>query len=349
MHKKKGYSGALILEPKHGLHENIVAVDVVSLYPTAILDLNVDILDFAGQVLPYYVAYFFRRKMEEEEKGNRIGRETYKILANAIYGMFGYERFRFFDESKAELVTKKGREVLLKMVDVVKDIGFEVVYGDTDSIFIKPEGVGDVKAIVDYMNSQIRPYRVSLDMVFDKIIFFGSGEKGVKKRYIGVSGDKWKVRGIEVRRGDWSQFSKDVIWDVVKMIFGGCSKRDVETYLANVKSKLYRGYYDSKLLMVKSIQDSKKYKVEPAHFKLWKWGVSAGLIPSYSIEVEYYYKRGSKSGGLSLGLWCEVDKRFDYDEYWRKQVLAPVNRIVESVWGSRIIDVGGGLGLENYI
>jgi DNA polymerase I len=72
MHKKKGYEGALILEPKPGLHERVLAMDVVSLYPTALLDLNVDILDLGGQVLPYYVAYFFRRKMEEEEKGNRV-------------------------------------------------------------------------------------------------------------------------------------------------------------------------------------------------------------------------------------------------------------------------------------
>jgi len=342
---KKGYEGALILEPRPGLHERVLAMDVVSLYPNALLDLNVDILDLGGQVLPYYVAYFFRRKVEEEEKGNKVGRETYKILANAIYGLLGYERFRFFDEKKAEAITKKGREVLLKMRDCVESLGLEVVYGDTDSIFVKVDGVEGVEAIVDYVNSQVKPYRVSVDMVYDKIIFFGSEERGVKKRYIGVSGDKWKVRGIELRRGDWSEFSKMVLWDVVKMVFKGCSKEDVMAYLSKVRAGLWRGDYDDKLKMVKSVRSEKQYKVMPAHFRLWKEGVEKGLVPPYSVEVEFYYKAG-KGKGLNIGLWSDVVKVFDYKEYWEKQVMAPVKRVIESVWGD---GRGRVMELENFI
>jgi DNA polymerase I len=342
---KKGYEGALILEPRPGLHERVLAMDVVSLYPTALLDLNVDILDLGGQVLPYYVAYFFRRKVEEEKAGNKVGRETYKILANAIYGLLGYERFRFFDERKAEAITKKGREVLLKMRECVESLGLDVVYGDTDSIFVKVDGVEGVDAIVDYVNSQVKPYRVAVDMVYDKIIFFGSEERGVKKRYIGVSGDKWKVRGIELRRGDWSEFSKMVLWDVVKMIFNGCSKADVMSYLSKVRAGLWRGDYDEKLKMVKSVRSEKQYKVMPAHFKLWKEGVDKGLVPPYSVEVEFYYKAG-KGKGLNIGLWSDAVKVFDYKEYWEKQVMAPVKRVIESVWGDgrgRVVE------LENFI
>jgi len=342
-HKKTGYEGALIMEPKPGLYENVLCMDVVSLYPTAILDLNLDILDFGGQVLPYFVARFFRRKMEEEEKGNKVGRETYKLLANAIYGLFGYEFFRFFDEKKAAAVTKRGREILTKMKDVVESIGLDVLYGDTDSIFVQLKGVGDPQAVIDYVNSQVSPYRVSMDMMYDKIIFLGYGEKGVKKRYIGVSGDKWKVRGLELRRGDWSMFSKRVVWDVVKMIFEGKSKRDVETYLADMRARLYRGEFDEELKMVKSVRGEKQYKVMPAHYKLWREGVEKKLIPKYSSEVEFYYKKGV-GDGLVLGLWCESDKKFDYKEYWRKQVLAPVGRIMSSVWKNE-----GSVSLEKYL
>ena len=330
-HKKKGYEGAMVIDPKPGLYENVLCMDVVSLYPTALLDLNIDILDFGGQVVPHYVAYFFRRKQEEEQKGNKIGRETYKLLANSIYGLFGYEFFRFFDESKAAAITKRGREVLMKMKQIVEELGLQVLYGDTDSLFVKIDGIGDPQAIVDYINSQLSPYRVSLDMVFEKIIFLGSEKRGVKKRYIGVSGDKWKVRGLELRRGDWSMFSKRILWEVIKMIFEGRSKREVETYLADVKARLYRGEFDEELKMVKSIRRGDQYKVQPAHYKLWLEGVKRGLIPPDSTEVEFYYKRGVKSG-LLLGLWAEKDKKFDYDEYWQKQVLAPVSRIISSVW-----------------
>jgi len=331
--KKVGYEGALVFDPKPGVYEKVLGLDVVSLYPTAILDLNLDILDFGGQVVPFFVAYFFRRKMEEEAKGNKVGRETYKILANSIYGLFGYEFFRFFDESKAAAVTRRGREILMKMKEIVESIGLEVLYGDTDSLFVRVEGIGDPTALIDYINSQISPYRVSLDMFYEKIIFLGEERRGVKKRYIGVSGDKWKVRGLELRRGDWCMFSKRVIWDVVKMIFEGKSKRDIETYLADMRARLFRGEFDEELKMVKNVRPSKEYKVKPAHYKLWLEGVKRGLIPPDVTEVEFYYKRGVKSG-LLLGLWAEEKKLFDYEEYWEKQVMSPVRRILSSVWRS---------------
>jgi DNA polymerase elongation subunit (family B) len=331
--KKRSYTGALVLEPKPGLYTNVVAVDVVSLYPTVILDRNIDILDFGGQVLPHLVGYFFRRKLEEEERGNKAGRETYKLLANSIYGLLGYEGFRFFDENKAEMVTRTGREVLTRIKREFEDLGFQVLYGDTDSCFVKVEGVENLTALIDYINEQIKPYRISLDMVFDKIIFFGSEKGGVKKRYIGVSGDKWKVRGLELRRGDWSLFSKNVIWDVVKIIFNGGDRRAVEEYLKRVKRELFSGKRDDELMLVKRVRPSGKYKSVPAHYKLYLEGVRKGLIPLGSTEVAFYYKAGPRGGGLFLGLWAEPEKRFDYATYWEKQVMAPVRRIIDSVFG----------------
>lgn len=331
--RKRSYTGALVLEPKPGLYERVMLVDVVSLYPTVILDRNIDILDFGGQVLPYLVAYFFRRKLEEEERGNKAGRETYKLLANSIYGLLGYEGFRFFDESKAEMVTMTGREVLMRIKREFEDLGFRVLYGDTDSCFVKVEGIENLSALVDYINERIKPYRISLDMVFDKIIFFGSEKGGVKKRYIGVAGDKWKVRGIELRRGDWCMFSKNVIWDVVKIIFSGGDRRAVEEYLKRVKRELFLGKHDDELMLVKSVRPKGNYKAVPAHYKLYLEGLRKGLIPKGSTEVAFYYKAGPRGSGLSLGLWAEPEKRFDYTAYWEKQVMAPVRRIIDSVFG----------------
>jgi hypothetical protein len=83
-------------------------------------------------------------------------------------------------------------------------------------------------------------------------------------------------------------FSKRILWEVIKMIFEGRSKREVETYLADVKARLYRGEFDEELKMVKSIRRGDQYKVQPAHYKLWLEGVKRGLIPPDSTEVEFY-------------------------------------------------------------
>ena len=36
----------------------------------------------------------------------------------------------------AELITAYGRYTLTKMQEIAKDMGFEIVYGDTDSLFL---------------------------------------------------------------------------------------------------------------------------------------------------------------------------------------------------------------------
>ena len=36
----------------------------------------------------------------------------------------------------AELVTTYGRYILTKMQDIAKRLGFQIIYGDTDSLFL---------------------------------------------------------------------------------------------------------------------------------------------------------------------------------------------------------------------
>jgi hypothetical protein len=85
-------------------------------------------------------------------------------------------------------------------------------------------------------------------------------------------------------------------------------------------------------MLVKRVRSSGKYKSVPAHYKLYLEGVRKGLIPLGSTEVAFYYKAGPRGASLSLGLWAESEKRFDYATYWEKQVMAPVRRIVDSVF-----------------
>jgi DNA polymerase elongation subunit (family B) len=124
-----------------------------------------------------------------------------------------------------------------------------------------------------------------------------------------------------------------VIWDVVKIIFSGGDRKAVEEYLKRVKRELFSGKRDDELMLVKRVRPSGKYKSVPTHYKLYLEGVRRGLIPLGTTEVAFYYKAGPRGSGLSLGLWAEPDKRFDYATYWEKQVMAPVRRIIESVFG----------------
>jgi len=59
-----------------------------------------------------------------------------KLVANSIYGCLGFKSSRFYALGIASLITSNGRKILMKSIDLVKSMNFDVVYGDTDSMMI---------------------------------------------------------------------------------------------------------------------------------------------------------------------------------------------------------------------
>ena len=66
-----------------------------------------------------------------------IRQKAIKLTANSMYGCLGFSSSRFHAQAIAALITRTGRETLLRTKDIAENkLGFNVVYGDTDSIMI---------------------------------------------------------------------------------------------------------------------------------------------------------------------------------------------------------------------
>jgi len=66
----------------------------------------------------------------------------FQFVGQSLYGVLGWDRFRLYDREMGAAVTATGRKVIEYTDEVVEKQGYEVVYGDTDSVMLEVGEVG---------------------------------------------------------------------------------------------------------------------------------------------------------------------------------------------------------------
>lgn len=361
--EKVNYEGALVLEPISGVHTNVVYVDVNSLYPNVIINNNIDIDGYNGEVFPYLMRNFLDMRAEKKklyketgEKRYDVEQQVYKILANSHYGLLALKYFRYYNPEKAGQVTGGGRDVLMKMKNYLEDeVGAQVIYGDTDSEFVSLSNVIGAKSvdkksliavantIVNLINEQINPFTVKLEDVFNKVLFMQDDEgKGIKKRYIAMDYDgNYYYRGIELRRSDYCKFAKDMLNRVIDWIMKDeLSRVEIEMKLKEYKMKMYQGEYDENLIIAKSVA-KEDYKVIPPHIKAYMIAKDLGYeFTDYRVKYVFIRDRRWKDEIVNVYPVFDVNDikklKIDYSYYWDKQIYAPIKRLLSALPDNRV-------------
>jgi len=120
-----------------------------------------------------------------------------KGLINSTFGVVGFRGFRLWDPNIVESITSTGRQLLTDTTKFLNSIGYEVIYGDTDSLFIPrvedPEGL--MAHVNDFLGGR---FETDLNYYFKRLVLLGK-----KKRWIGLKEDgSLEVRGIVTVRRD---------------------------------------------------------------------------------------------------------------------------------------------------
>jgi DNA polymerase-2 len=155
-------AGGAVLEPAPGLHENVLAFDFKSLYPSLIRTFNIDPLGHVAHpteaddlirapngacfrrgpaILPELLRDLFPRREKAKREGNAIAAHALKILMNSFYGVLATPACRFHSGPVANAITHFGQWVLHWGRDRMERRGLRVLYGDTDSLFVL-SGIG---------------------------------------------------------------------------------------------------------------------------------------------------------------------------------------------------------------
>jgi DNA polymerase I len=160
------FEGATVFEPSRGVRENVIVLDLKSLYPMAMMTINasMETKDPNGELKAPNGIRFRKKpdgltrtiisellKERDEKKALRntfeFGSPQYvlydmqqnvlKVIMNTYYGVSGYPRFRLFDREIGSAATSVGRAIIEHTRRVIEQQGFKVIYGDTDSCMVQ--------------------------------------------------------------------------------------------------------------------------------------------------------------------------------------------------------------------
>lgn len=258
------YKGAIVIEPKKGIHSNILVFDFRSLYPTIIVSHNIDPFTFmcghaecrrVNQVpetkfhfckkekgfIPRHLEELIVLRKQTKDRMKKLKKDSdeyrqldnmqfaLKTLTNATYGSLAYAGARWYRRECGSATTGFGRFYITKVIEIARKEGFEIIYGDTDSLmatFSKEKSVAELRSIGEGFAEKINktlPGIIELEFrdLYEGGIFVArrEGEVGAKKRYalIGFDG-KLEIRGFETVRRDWCELAKKIQRDVLLTI-----------------------------------------------------------------------------------------------------------------------------------
>jgi DNA polymerase alpha subunit A len=116
------------------------------------------------------------------------------------------------------MITLQGRTILRKTVDLTETLGFEIIYGDTDSIMVnsRTNDLQQAKQISQTIRKEVNKLYTKLEIGLDGI--FQTMLLLKKKKYAaltiveqnGIVTTKKEVKGLDLVRRDWCKLSKDL-------------------------------------------------------------------------------------------------------------------------------------------
>jgi len=216
--KGKKYKGAIVVEPVPGVHFNVAVMDFASLYPSIIKVYN---LGYQSILCPHdeckenkvpetpnwictkkraleslligalrdLRVKWYKPKSKDKTLPNdlrswyNVIQSALKVILNASYGVFGAETFDLYCPPVAEATAAIGRHVITQTINKARELGIDVIYGDTDSIFLRGPSQDQIKTLEGWSEKEL-----GMELDVDKFYRY-SVFSSRKKNYLGIFPD----------------------------------------------------------------------------------------------------------------------------------------------------------------
>ena len=291
--------GGYVLRSKPGIYRNVLVLDFKSLYPSIIRTFLIDPCGFwvaqhqqlpanavvAGfndarfardqSILPGIIAELWQARDAAKADHNLPLSQAIKIMMNSFYGVLGSPGCRFFDPRVCSSITLRGHEIIQRSRDWLRDQGYDVIYGDTDSLFVwlgdelataTATAVGEQLALglnQWWRQQLLEQFAVNsaLEIEFEThyqhflMPTIRGSMEGSKKRYAGiiVSGDSEQLvfKGLESVRTDWTVLAKQFQRQLYHKIF---KNQPYQQLICDTVQQLLAGALDQDIVYQKKLR-----------------------------------------------------------------------------------------------
>lgn len=363
--------GGYVMDSQPGIYDNILVLDFKSLYPSIMRSFLVDPCAFwiaqqqelsadevvdgfngayfarEGHILPQVIAELSEARELAKKENNAPLSHAIKIIMNSFYGVLGSTGCRFFDPRVCSSITLRGHQIIQQSREWIEQQGYQVIYGDTDSLFVwlenncrgmQPKTTEQCRAIGARLAKELNAWwkqtlktsygltsylEIQFETYYSRFLMptMRGTDIGTKKRYAGIAvtgqGSELRFKGLENVRTDWTPIAKEFQENLYRRIFLG---QDFIGYLHEVRESVLAGRVDEKLVYRKRLRRALDdyTKTSPPHVqaarKLEEW---AGVRLGRGDWIEYVI---TLNGPEPI---TAQKSPLDYQHYLQKQ-LEPV-------------------------
>ncbi|HDQ05127.1 MAG TPA: DNA-directed DNA polymerase I [Candidatus Bathyarchaeota archaeon] len=222
--KGKKYKGAIVVDPVPGVHFNVAVMDFASLYPSIIKVYNLGYQTLLckheecktnkvpetshwictknkaleslliGSLRDLRVKWYKPKSKDKTlpqdlRSWYNVIPSALKVILNASYGVFGSPAFGLYCPPVAEATAAIGRHVITQTIEKAKALNIEVLYGDTDSLFLKNPSPEQIK-ILEEWSKKTMGMELEVEKYYRYAVFSSR-----KKNYLGILKDG----GVDVK------------------------------------------------------------------------------------------------------------------------------------------------------
>jgi len=390
------YSGAYVMDPIIGFHEKVQVVDFSSLYPSIIISWNmspdtklwnnqsypIDIMHNCATATATGVKFrtdregmlpmalrklleqrkiYSKKQMEANvgtEEWKRFGHEStaLKVVANSMYGLLGSQFSRYYDREIAESVTLTGQHLIKNCIHYSEGLGYKVIGGDTDSIFVIAS-IEKAATLIDEINKTLVPQicnesgcrqtaiRMDSDKAYHYLLIQAkkkyAGKLSLHKGRLAPDDMEPDVKGLEFQRSDQIRYAQRMQMHFLHFLL----RPDADPVTVQTELRKWADEFLDKEINVDDIVITQAVKKHPDNYasitpavRVAKQMIEDGKEFFQGIKVPYIVTKTNRHGIVTCIHADEYTGNFDRMYYWKQKILPPVSRLIEARFQNENLD-----------